>query len=336
MRIRTVSGGVDTEEITGPVLPHEHLLINLRQEYRGPGLVTNTDLVEREAAEFARLGGSVVVDVTPAELTVGTFGPRQRAMNGDLDMNRVTGSRSPANVEALADIAQSTGVHVVAGTGHYRDPHLDRAWFDRNEASAIADFMVRDIEEGFPGTGVRAGIIGEIGSDTWHISAAEERSFRAAARAQLRTGVALTTHAARWPTGFKQLDILRSEGVEPNHVIIGHVDTVTDSDYALELARAGVWVQLDTFYYCRVGGQIVQHEFDRRIDLIMSLVRAGHADRILLSHDGCLTSHARVAGGAGLVFLIDHVVDALKAKGLDDDLITTFMRDNPLRAIATG
>ena len=43
--------------------------------------------------------------------------------------------------------------------------------------------MCDDVQAGFPGTSVRAGIIGEIGADKWFISPLEERSFRSAALA---------------------------------------------------------------------------------------------------------------------------------------------------------
>ena len=43
---------------------------------------------------------------------------------------------------------------------------------------AIADEMVRDVEEGVRDTGIRAGIIGEIGADRWYVSAAEEEVRR--------------------------------------------------------------------------------------------------------------------------------------------------------------
>jgi hypothetical protein len=78
----------------------------------------------------------------------------------------------------------------------------------------------------FPPPALRAGVIGEIGADRWYVSAAEERSFRAAARAHLRTGLTISTHAARWPVGLEQLRLLTEEGADPRRVIIGHADSV--------------------------------------------------------------------------------------------------------------
>ena len=60
---------------------------------------------------------------------------------------------------------------------------------------------MRDLTEGIDGTDVRAGIIGEIGTDDKYIKPAEERVFRAAARAHKRTGAAVTTHAMGYRSG---------------------------------------------------------------------------------------------------------------------------------------
>src|SRR5262249_37643295 len=161
----------------------------------------------------------------------------------------------------------------------YRDPYLDRVWFDRMGVDAIADEIVGDITEGVRGTGVKAGIIGEIGADRRYISAAEERSFRAAARAHRRTGLTISTHAARWPVGLDQLALLTEERVDPRRVIVGHTDTVPIPDYHLALARQGCYVSFDSI------GTGSPYDADRAVDYVLNLVRAGFGEQILLSHD---------------------------------------------------
>ena len=202
---------------------------------------------------------------------------------------------------------------VVLGTSRYRDPYLSEAAVDRVGTEAIADEIVRDLEEGFPGTGVRAGLIGEVGADRWYVSAREERVLRAAARAHRRTGAPIYTHAARWPVGRDQLALLREEGVDPSQVAIGHVDTVPDDDYALELARAGAYVGLDTINNARPS------TVARVVATVVQLVRAGHSSQILLSHDVCLTSHLAANGGNGFGFVLGGLRDSLINAGLDAD-----------------
>lgn len=297
--VQTVLGPVAADAL-GITLPHEHLFIDLLKEYRDSGLLRDEPLAIREVERFRELGGATIVDVTSVGL-----------------------GRNPTG---LAAVARATGVNIVMGSGFYRHPYLDRDWFDRHDPAAIAEVIVRDLTEGVDDTGIRAGIIGEIGCDAF-ISAAEERSFRAAARAHRATGGTISTHAARWPIGLAQLDLLESEGVDPARVIVGHADTVPDAGYRLALARRGAWVQLDT-----IQGE-TDFDTEQRIDWLLELLDAGFEQRVLLSHDVCLASHLRARGGSGYAYLLDGFVPRLRERGLDDGTIRTLMVDNPRRAL---
>ena len=304
----------------GPVLPHEHLFINLMRERRGDGLVSDEVLVTEEVAAWALLGGSAIFDLTTAELTPGSVPGGTATETG--------WTRAPSNVAAVQRVSKATGVDVVLGTGHYRDPFIDRDRMDRYGVDAIADEIVRDLDEGFPGTDARAGIIGEIGADAWYVSTTEERSLRAAARAGLRTGAAVYTHAARWRVGLEQLRLLREEGVDPARIAIGHCDTVLEDGYALEIARHGAYVGVDTVNSRnpRVVAWTVR--------LVLELVRAGHLDRILLSHDVCTTSHLQAFGGNGFAFVGGDLRAALLDAGLDAEAFDRITVTNPARLAA--
>ncbi|MFJ5306953.1 phosphotriesterase [Streptomyces sp. NPDC088350] len=321
--VSTARGPVACQEL-GTVLPHEHLFINLMRERRGDGLIADEAAVTEELSVFTGLGGATVVDLTSAELTPGAA-PDTGAAPPPSDA-----SRDPANVLAVQRVAEATGLHVVLGTGHYRDPFLDRDWFDRHGADAIAEEIVRDLTEGFPGTGgIRAGIIGEVGCDKWYISAAEERSLRAAARAQRATGAGIHTHAARWPVGVAQLDLLASEGADPARIAVGHCDTVTAPGYAEQIARRGAYVGVDTINTDH------PREVDHRVRMVLDLVRAGYIDNILLSHDVCLLSQLRAHGGGGYGFVHTGFRERLLAAGLDAGEFAHITTANPARLLCS-
>ena len=307
----------------GITLPHEHLLLNLSREYRFRGLFNDHAIALAEVTAFRDVGGGTIVDVTPEELTVGAA-PDPRGV--------LVGSSSTAHassrIEGLLRLATESGVNIVAGTGHYRDPYLDRDWFDRNDADDIAALMIEEVEIGIDGSAARAGIIGEIGADKWYISAAEERSFRAAARTHHATGLTITTHAARWPVGLLQLELLESEGVPPQRVIIGHCDQFNDPDYHEELARRGAWVQFDSI---RGTNEL---ETRRRIAYVLHLVERGWAHRVLLSHDICRTEHLQPFGGNGLTYIPKTFAGLLVEAGLEKRLFDVFMVENPWRALS--
>lgn len=296
----TVTGPIAPDEL-GVVLPHEHVFIDLVREYRGSGLLNDEGLARDELRAFESAGGRTLVDLTTDEI-----------------------GRDPA---ALRRVSEATGIFIVMGCGHYRDPYLDRNWFDRMAVDEIADEIVRDSTEGVRGTGVRAGVIGEIGADRHYISAAEERSFRAAARAHLRTGMTITTHAARWPVGLAQLALLAAEGVDPRRVIIGHADSVPVPGYQLELVRQGCYVSFDSV------GTGSPHDTRRAIGYVLDVVRAGFGAQILLSHDVCLHDHLRAAGGCGYAYLLTEFLPMLTAAGLDEEQVRTFVTDNPIAAL---
>lgn len=298
--VMTVLGPVPAQEL-GITLPHEHLFSSLFPEMRRDGVLNDYDLTQAELEPFVRAGGRTIVDCTTVEL-----------------------QRQP---KLLRQLATDTGLNIIMGTGHYRDPYLDRLWFDRHDAGAIGELMVQEVVSGVEG-GIRAGIIGEIGCHLDHISAAEERSFRAAAYAHLATGLTISTHAVTWPVGTIQLDLLESCGVDPGRVIVGHCDTVPTPGYRLGLASRGAYVQFDT-----IRGGSLAHQLEARRRGILELADAGHLDRVLLSQDVCAVSMLAVNGGGGYSYLLDTFVPELRKAGLDEAAIRSLLVDNPRRAL---
>ena len=299
----TVTGPIDPEAL-GLTLPHEHLWINLVREYRGDGLINDESLVLRELAHYKDIGGRTIVECTSQGL-----------------------GRDP---EVLKRLSETSGVQVVMGCGLYRDPYIDRDWLDRTSTNELADLIVSEIERGVASTGIRPGVIGEVGCDRAYISTTEERSLRAAARAQLQTGLTITTHAARWPVGIPQLELLTAEGVDPGRVIIGHCDMVSVPGYQRRLAELGAYVQLDT-----IQGE-TPYDTQRRVGLVLEMLNAGFGSRLLLSHDVCLRSNFRETGGCGYTYVPTTFARLLEQAGVSRKQIDEFLIDNPQRALTGG
>jgi phosphotriesterase-related protein len=153
---------------------HEHLQIDLWGMSGTPDyslIVDDVDLAIEELGAYAAAGGSALVDVTSIGI-----------------------GRDPL---ALRRISEATGVHVVMGAGWYRE-RVYPDYIRERSADELAAMIARDVEEGVDGTGVRAGVIGEIGTERGFISPAQERVFRAAARAHHRTDAPIYTHTTHW------------------------------------------------------------------------------------------------------------------------------------------
>ena len=281
---------------------HEHIFCDIyRETGRLNELLNDEALAVEELSALRKAGGTALVEVTTPDL-----------------------GRDPA---ALRRVAEKTGLHIIMGTGWYRQPFYPPE-IDRLSTNELAELMVTELTEGVAGTGILAGIIGEIGVHSDYATAQEERVLRAAARAQKATGAALTTHASMYPVGLVQLEILKDEGVDLSRVIIGHCDTYLDQSYHLAILEAGAYVQFDTV------GRNHMNPDSRRAGAFVELVRLGWKHKLLLSSDRCHRSDLCAFGGVGYGYVFTGFFDLLRAEGVDNETLDTVTIDNPRRVLA--
>jgi len=309
--VQTVLGRINPSEL-GWTLPHEHTAIALwhianRWDYWE--LRRDEPVIVEELTAFRAAGGGALVDLT---------------LDGV--------GRDP---EWLAGLARATGLHIVMGSGWYRGAHYPaETLVDRRSVDSLADEIVRDATVGVRDTGIRAGIIGEIGTDKPWLSAQEERVHRAAARAVRRTGLAITTHAVQSTVGLDQLAILEAEGADLTRVVIGHADSNPSLEYHLAIAERGATVEFDFLGMSFTA--LERHGEDRIVDNLRELIARGHLDRILLSQDVCHDSQLRRYGGNGYTYLADTFLPRLRAAGVSDAEIHTITVDNPRRLLTVA
>ncbi len=306
-RVMTVSGPIPPERL-GFTLPHEHTGIHLwhiekRWDYWE--LTPDEDLIIEEIHDFRRRGGGSLVDLT---------------LDGV--------GRDP---HWLRRLAGATGLNIVMGCGWYRGAHYPaEALLDRRSVDQLAAEMVNEFENGVGATGIRPGIIGEIGTDKPWVSALEERVHRAAARASVATGMAITTHGVQSTVGLAQLRIFTEEGVDPSRVVIGHADSHHDIDFYLEVLAAGANLQFD-FLGHRFGSE--ESLEPRLVETIVELLERGFAPQLLLSQDVCHNSQLKANGGFGYVYLQQHFLPTLRPAAVGEGEIRTMTIDNPARIL---
>jgi phosphotriesterase-related protein len=307
--IQTVRGPVPANEV-GFTLPHEHTAIALwhipdRWDYWE--LSRDEPIIEAELGRFVEAGGSCLVDLTLAGV-----------------------GRDPAR---LVRLSERTGLHLVMGCGWYRGAYYPaEARIDRRSVGDLADELVRECKDGMAGSGVRPGIIGEIGTDKPWVSAAEERVHRAAARAARRTGLAITTHAVLSDVGLAQLRIFEEEGADPSRVVVGHADSYPSLDHYLEIVRRGANLEFD--FLGMSFTPMEQHGEGRVVELLVELLSRGHGDRILLSQDVCHNGQLVTYGGHGYTYLQETFLPRLRAAGVSAAEIDRLTIDNPRRILA--
>src|SRR5215831_13920765 len=276
MAIITVSGPIPASQ-AGCILSHEHLLCDLWAFTKSyDGILDDECLAAQEVAKYREAGGTSLVDATSGGL-----------------------GRNPL---ALRRISEASGVRIIMGSGWYRECVYPPEVFEK-DPGALADLIAGDILHGADGTGVQAGIIGEIGTERKHITPAQERVFRAAARAQKRTGACVMTHTTHFgELAMEQIALLREEGVDPDRIVISHLGDRHDATRLLEIARQGVYLSIDNIGYTGSG----YPPDEVRVRNVCLLVAEGHLGQVVLGGDICQKTHLKAYGGKGYAHVIEN------------------------------
>ena len=306
-RVMTVTGPIPPDRV-GFTLPHEHTgiyLWHVPDRWDHWELAAEEPTLADELADFRRRGGSTLVDMTLPGV-----------------------GRDP---ERLRRLATRSGVQIVMGCGWYRGAYYPaEARIDRRSVDDLAGELIGEFRDGVAGTGVRPGIIGEIGTDKPWVSALEERVHRAAARASLATGMAISTHGILSPVGLAQLRIFEEEGVDPGRVVIGHADSYPVLDHYLAVLDRGANLEFD-FIGHRFGNEEAAEP--RLVELIVELLERGYGPQLLLSQDVCHTSQLRANGGFGYAYLQQHFLPTLRTAAVGEGEIALLTTDNPRRVL---
>ena len=271
-----------------------------------PRLQISTYLDSVPVADFRRRGGGTLVDLT---------------LDGV--------GRDPHRLRRLAS---STGLNVVMGCGWYRGAHYPaEALIDRRTVDDLAGEIIGEFEKGIGDSGIRPGIIGEIGTDKPWVSALEERVHRAAARASKATGMAITTHGVQSPVGLAQLHIFTEEGVDPSRVVIGHADSYHDLDFYLAVLDAGANLQFDFLGHRFATEEALE---PRLVETIVELLQLGYTSQLLLSQDVCHNRQLKANGGFGYVYLHQHFLPTLRTAAVGEGEIRAMTIENPARILS--
>jgi len=354
-QVQTVLGPVPAEEL-GVTLSHVHLTLDIRCWHAPP-----QDPELRAVADeplglgnlwLARRNGLAVRDNLlqhDLELTLREVAGFRRAGGGALVDMELPGIGR--DVEALRRIARETGLHVVASTGFYTQASHPREVAGA-DVDALAEGMVRELEEGIGPSGVRAGNIGEIGCSGMPDQAFlpdEEKVLRAAARAQARTGVSLTVHPNHGTHGTRErpqlhlhtyLDVLEKEGADLEKVYLSHMGYVPFEETVACLDRGLGFVSFDHFgheEYYEVAGPGRQFPRDKEeVELVLRLLEAGHGDRVLVGNEVGWKTCYRAYGGFGYGHVLEHVVPWLRDCGASEADLQQVLVGNPARLHGVG
>ncbi|HOO73800.1 MAG TPA: hypothetical protein PLS66_00775 [Tepiditoga sp.] len=236
----------------------------------------------------------------------------------------VTNIGMERDISYINRLGEKSGMNFIVSTGFYKEPFLPEYVYEKNEKE-LAQIMISEIEKGIDNTGVKAGIIGEIGTSNNEIKDSELKIFKAASIAHLETGKPITTHTTLGTMGKEQIKIFREYGVDLNKVIIGHTDLTGDEGYIEDLINKGVYVEIDTI------GKIKYLSDEKRLDIVNKLCSKGYSERMVLSMDITRKSHMKKFGGIGYTYLMNYFIPELLKMNVKNNDIENMLRYNPLK-----
>ncbi len=338
--VRTVLGDIHPEEL-GITIMHEHLLWDLTYYFELPPQVTKRKLA-KEKVNIANLGVlhrnpfAVWDNLVQDDVDLSIEEIKRFEWAGGNTVVDVTCSGMGRDVVALKKIAIETGLNIITGCGYYIDLSHPASLQDKS-VDEISKEMIEEIEKGIEGTQIKAGIIGEIGTSQI-LTENEEKTLRAAAKAQIETGLPLYVHPY-FRDGkrhaLKLLDILEEEGVELKRIIMCHMDGNLDLEYHKLVAERGAYVAYDIFgkEYTRTEQSYELPKDTQRVKSIVSLIKEGFVENILISHDICFKMDLRRYGGWGYDHILTSVVPMFHNAGMGDDIIHQLLEINPRNAL---
>ena len=336
MKVRTVTGDVAPEDL-GLTDIHEHILCDLSPNFQA-------DPSHPEAADAGVSIETVgILSHNPLAVRDNLVLSDQMVAVDELAAYRVAGIGTVVDVTtpeigrdaaALKRISQAAGVRIVTCTGSYiQSYHLpEMAVLSVDEMS---ERMRREIEEGIGNTGVRAGIVGELGTSA-RIHPDEKKALIAAAHLHRSFRVPLMVHTdPQSRLAPAALSILEKAGADLGKVSICHLDSAFfEPDYYDEILATGAYIEFDTF-----GENFCLHpnygpsDLDR-VKALCRLVDRGFAGQILLGCDVCLKSRLHRYGGWGYDHLLTNVVPAMRRLGIGTAELDTMLKESPSAYLA--
>ena len=188
-KIQTVLGLIDPDEL-GVTLAHEHSLIDMEIYLSMPEEATERWYVDQPVtieilgAVMKRLfhNKDVVKLIDEKHQTEELYKYYMSGGNSLVDTTSIGIARDPL---ALTRISRATGLNIIMGASYYVPLSYTEELHEKSEQD-ITDSIIKDVTVGVKETGVKSGIIGEIGN-FWPTNETSRKILRASAHASVET-----------------------------------------------------------------------------------------------------------------------------------------------------
>ncbi|RAN76733.1 aryldialkylphosphatase [Bacillus sp. SRB_336] len=309
--VNTVLGPVPAHDL-GVVAVHEALLSVVPGAQYAPDITMDRaeifDVLAAKLADFRDQGGRTIVDST------GMFHGR------DLKL-----------YEALS---RTTGVHIVGSTGMGPEEMLGGYFLTPQTnpptpwpAAKFAALFSQEVTEGMVVPRLeRRGAAGLVttAAAVEGMTATEDSLFRGAARTALDTGIPVSIRFGA--DALHDLEIVLDEKLPAGRVLVAGLDRRDAAGASMEVARRGAYVGLD---HVGLEDDDAYLNDAERASLVLELVAAGFAKRIILSSNAIGVAKGQPDTAVSFGHVLSSFIPLLKARGLAEADAARFLIENP-------
>ena len=334
-KILTVNGLIDPEDL-GFTLPHEHFYVDLRKNHPLPNDFTKEELdycnakLDLSNLAYARAGyplqDNYVLSPKEEDLIIQeVFEFKKRGGKSLIDPTSIGLGRNPLAIKKISDL---TGLNIVLGCSWYQKVfHPEN--LDQKNIEELTDQILNEINCGIDNTGIKPGIIGEIGVNAKPLIENEIKVIKASAIASKVSGLSMLFHGPPYEEHNTVLDMVEDQGVDPSRVIFGHCDRLAeDIPKLISTLNRGVYVEFDC-----LGNDGSAKPWDMATIIVAKaipeLIDAGYVNRILISQDICKKVHLKKFGGTGYSFILEEFIPFLQNIGISNSDIIQITENNP-------
>lgn len=298
--INTVRGKVKESDL-GVTYIHDHLYVipNALPKYYDYTF-DDIDKSIAEAIDFKNHGGNTIVDLTP-----------------------INYGRNPL---ALKKISEGANINVCFVTGFHKEEFMPK-WLDNLSDTEIYNLLVNEIENGVSSQKLFPAAM-KAGTSYRTVTSREKRILSVEGNVQHDTKIPMVTHCDKGTMGLEQLQILKENGANLEHVCLSHVDLQKDVSYIEKICDTGASVSFD-----HIGRELDNKDHDRVV-MLEQLIKDGYQDQICLAGDmGRKKYFLSYNGKPGLRYILTDLKQELIPR-IGEDNFNKMVIDNPKRILS--
>jgi len=300
--------GLKPHETLGITDAHNHVWIGAVPGADAAAPVLDQyDLIRNELRGYRAAGGGTILDCQP-----GGCG---------------------RDVNQLVRLSKESGVNIVACSGFHRKKYYSPDfWLFTASSEQIAGYLIAECTVGMEEWAgnkdrPRAGFIKIALEADWKDT--PQAGVEAAAAAACETGALLEIHTEKGLLAEKAVLYFTDNGVEPQQLVLCHMDKRADFSLHAELSRFGVLLEYDTFFRPKYQPEL------NVWPLILAMVNAGLSEHIALATDMAEPEmYKSIGNGPGLASLPGVIQTWLDQMGIPLKSIQEMLGGNIARRLA--